>query len=187
MSTNGSVTGLLNAFAQGDSDAVQLIWERYLPRMTGLANRVLGNRPRRVIDDRDVADSAFASFWRRAHQGAFPRLRDRDDLWALLSTITTRKALAHLRKESADKRGGEGQRLSLDDVPPPADTSNYADIDLYCEELLERLGEDELRTIALLRLMGYSNPEIAAELDCSLRRIERKLHLIREEWTRASQ
>ncbi len=186
MSAEGSITAVLDAFTRGDPSATQRIWERYFPRMTGLANRVLANRPRRASDEQDVAQSAFASFWRLANAGAFPRLRDRDDLWALLSTLTSRKALAHVRNQGAQKRGGDAIVVSLADVAEPRDPGVYADIDLFCEELLERLGEDELRTIAILRLMGFSNPEIAEELDCSLRRIERKLQLIKAEWSRPS-
>jgi RNA polymerase sigma factor (sigma-70 family) len=187
MVQEGSITGILDAFSRGDNGAVRKIWERYLPRMMRLANRVLGHRSRRVVDEQDVADSAFASFWRRTREGEFPFLRDRDDLWALLSTITTRKALAQIRKESAEKRGGGTPTASLNDVAEPGAVVAYAEIDLFCEELLERLGEDELRAIALLRLMGFSNPEIAEELDCSLRRIERKLQLIKREWSRPEQ
>jgi DNA-directed RNA polymerase specialized sigma24 family protein len=48
--------------------------------------------------------------------------------------------------------------------------------------LLDRLGDDELRQIALWRLMGYSNREIADMKGCSERTIERKLELIRAIW-----
>ena len=55
------------------------------------------------------------------------------------------------------------------------------EFDLYCSELLTALDE-EPRAIALLRLMGYKNREIADLLDCTERKIERKLALIREAW-----
>ena len=51
-----------------------------------------------------------------------------------------------------------------------------------CCRLLERLGEAELRSIALWKLEGYTNEEIAAKLDCVPRTIERKLHVIRRLW-----
>src|SRR5262249_43550979 len=37
--------------------------------------------------------------------------------------------------------------------------------------------------VALLKLEGYSNEEIARSLDCSLRTVERKLEVIRKRWT----
>jgi DNA-directed RNA polymerase specialized sigma24 family protein len=36
----------------------------------------------------------------------------------------------------------------------------------------------------LLRLEGYNNRDIAAQLACSLRSVERKLMLIRDAWLR---
>ena len=37
--------------------------------------------------------------------------------------------------------------------------------------------------VALLKLEGYSNEEIARSLDCSSRTVERKLEVIRKRWT----
>jgi hypothetical protein len=37
--------------------------------------------------------------------------------------------------------------------------------------------------VALLKLEGYSNEEIARSLDCSLRTVELKLEVIRKRWT----
>jgi DNA-directed RNA polymerase specialized sigma24 family protein len=56
-----------------------------------------------------------------------------------------------------------------------------AEFDLHCEELMLMLDE-RLRVYAMLRVMGYTNREIAAQLDCTERKVERKLHLIRLRW-----
>jgi DNA-directed RNA polymerase specialized sigma24 family protein len=44
------------------------------------------------------------------------------------------------------------------------------------------LDDDLLRRLALLRMEGYSNEQIAERLGCGLRTIERKLALIRKTW-----
>ena len=49
-------------------------------------------------------------------------------------------------------------------------------------ELLEKLDDDLLRGIAIGKLEGYQNRELAARLGTSQRRIERKLQLIRQAW-----
>jgi DNA-directed RNA polymerase specialized sigma24 family protein len=51
-----------------------------------------------------------------------------------------------------------------------------------CRRLLQALGNDTLRQIALLRMQGYSDPEIAQQLGCGLRTVGRKLELIRKTW-----
>ena len=51
------------------------------------------------------------------------------------------------------------------------------------ERLLNFLDDDQ-RAIAVAKLEGLTNPEIAARLDRSLRTVERKLQLIRGIWER---
>ena len=46
--------------------------------------------------------------------------------------------------------------------------------------LLDRLGSDELRSIAVWKLEGYTNAEIAARLGCAAVSVERRLRLIRK-------
>ena len=48
------------------------------------------------------------------------------------------------------------------------------------QRLLERLGSDELRAIAVWKLEGYSNAEVAARLGCAAVSVERRLRLIRK-------
>jgi DNA-directed RNA polymerase specialized sigma24 family protein len=48
--------------------------------------------------------------------------------------------------------------------------------------LLERLGDDQLRSIAVWKMEGYTNEEIAARLGCAVATVERRLHLIRKIW-----
>jgi transposase len=43
--------------------------------------------------------------------------------------------------------------------------------------------DESLRVVALLKLEGHSNEEIAKSLDCGLRTVERKLEVIRKRWT----
>ena len=48
--------------------------------------------------------------------------------------------------------------------------------------LLDRLGDKELRRIARLKMEGHTNSEIAAELKCLVRIVERKVRRIRALW-----
>ena len=195
---DGSVTRWLDDLKGGEgADAVPPLWERYFEQLVRLARARLRAAPRGPADEEDVALSAFDSFCRGAAAGRFPRLDDRGDLWRLLVTITVRKATDYVRGESRQRRGGgrvvgeaaldaaapEAGRW-LDQVigrePTPEFAAQVAD---ECRRLLEGLPDDELRTIALLRMEGYSNEQIAERLGCGLRSVERKLDRIRKRWT----
>src|ERR1700712_2111004 len=93
--TEGSVTRWLGDLKAGDGDggAAQKLWELYCESLVRLAQGILGASNRAVEDEEDAALSAFDSFFAAASRGRLPRLDDRDDLWRVLVTITSRKAL----------------------------------------------------------------------------------------------
>lgn len=187
-SISGSVTHFFNRLRTGEPAAAEALWERFFPRLVALARKALAGRPQRVADADDAAQSAFASFCLRARAGEFA-IGDRNDLWKLLGVITVNKARIQTRREAAEKRGGgrvvgedalarpDGSPLPLEEaaIMPPAD------FDCHCEDLLNQL-EPELRQFAVLRLLGYRNREIAEMHDCTERKVERKLNLIRLRW-----
>jgi hypothetical protein len=77
----------------GDRDAAQKLWERYFERLVRLARAKLPAGRRKLGEDEsDVAVYAMDCFLRAAEQGRYPYLHNRDNLWALLATITMRKA-----------------------------------------------------------------------------------------------
>src|SRR5262249_5971663 len=106
MSAEGSVSQLIGQLQAGDQAAAQKLWERYFQRLVGLARKKLQGLPKRAADEEDVALSAFDSFCRGSERGRFPQLRDRDNLWRLLVTITARKAWQLAQHEGRQKRGG---------------------------------------------------------------------------------
>src|SRR5262249_55701123 len=153
--------------------AAQPLWERYFHRLIGLARKKLrGARPR-MADEEDVALSAFDSFCRGAAQGRFPQLRDRNSLWPLLVVITARKALDVVHHESRQKRGGGAVRgesaliesaagstakRGIEQVVGSEPTPEFAAqlVEEY-QRLLAKLGDVELRSIATLKMEGYTN------------------------------
>lgn len=189
----GSVTLYLGKLRQGDETAAKELWQHFFPRMQGLARKTLANWPQRIADADDAAQSAFISFWKKVQSGRLAELLTRDDVWHLLATITVRKALKQVERERTQKRGGGQTRgesegpfgeasgqLPLDQAIGRLPTQEF---DLRCEELLLQLDEEQ-RQIAVLRLMGHTNQEIADLLECTERKVQRKLHLIRLKWER---
>jgi len=199
MSTEGSVTHWLGAIKNGEAVAAQKLWEAYFRRLVALARQRLGNTPRRAADEEDVALRALNSFFEGIANGRFPQLNDRDDLWRLLVHITARKAIDQINHERRKRRrpdsvvqvwadadlddsegeGGLAQIVGNEPTPEFA-----AQVTEEMERLLQSLSSPELRSVALWKMDGYSNAEIARKLDCVERSVERKLNLIRNRWSR---
>ncbi len=190
-----SITRLLDRFQEGDSVAIEQLYERYIDRLQRLGKRKLGAHARRVADEEDLAVSAFHEFIRSARKDRFERLDDRDDLWQILAMIMTRKAIAQLRRYRTLKRGGglvrgesawhTGARedLGLSQLPGPvAEPDLAAMAQEEFEARLAELPDDRFRQIAIGKLQGQTNREIADELGIALRSVERKLNLIRHRW-----
>jgi DNA-directed RNA polymerase specialized sigma24 family protein len=192
-----SETNWLHLLKLGEQEATRELWERYFHRLLGLARKKLTSGPRRVADEEDVAVSAFHSFCRGAAAEKFTQLEDRSDLWQVLAMITTRKALRQLQRERAEKRGGGDVRGEsafgagqgndsgggIDKFATGGPTPELmAAVDEQFEQLLDRLPENELRKIALAKLEGFTNAEIAGQIGRHERSVERKLQLIRGHW-----
>jgi RNA polymerase sigma factor (sigma-70 family) len=139
------------------------------------------------------------SFCLRQRRGDFD-LSNRDQLWKLLVQITLRKARNTANRHLLAKR--DVRRDANDGVAPAADCDeqttllNQLDMDdptpaeaALLNEALElrfqALREPELRLIAQKKLEGYTNQEIAQELQCTVRTVERKLARIRTYWGEA--
>jgi DNA-directed RNA polymerase specialized sigma24 family protein len=176
----GSITGLYQRFRDGDERAVAELWDRFCPRLLGLARASLRGRALGISDSNDVAQSAFASFWKGASAGKFDDPTNRDNLWNLMGIITVRKARKLVERELAAKRGS-GRRDGVPVEDHPLAAPDTVGLEMLCNELFDLL-DDELRQFAALRLLGYTNGEIARLENCSERKVERKLHLIRAVW-----
>jgi DNA-directed RNA polymerase specialized sigma24 family protein len=190
MSSEGSITRCIALLKAGDRAAAQRIWEAYSGRLVALARKRLRSMTRRVADEEDAVLSAFDSFFRRAGQGQFPRLTDRGDLWQLLVVITVRKAANLARYEGRPSRGA-GRVRTIDDLagedvaisdpePSPQVAAVLAE---ECQRRLDALEDATLRRVAIWRLEGYTNAEIAARLGCVEQTVDRKLRAIRRLWS----
>ena len=92
-----------------------------------------------------------------------------------------RRGGGNVRGDSVFDHSGAGFDQLSDQQAHAADV--LMDMNERCDKLLARLPSDNLRKIASLRLHGHSNEEIARQLEVSPRTIERKLSLIRQNWT----
>jgi len=197
MADQGSVSGWIEAAKNGDESSVRKLWDRYRDRVVRLARTRMQGASRRVSDEEDVALSAFARFCLGIQEQKFPQLDNRDDLWRILAKITVQKSLDQAKGERRQKRGGgnvrgdsaflnppsasgiNGIEQVLCDAPTPELAASFAE---ECGKMLESLGDERLQEIALAKLEGHTNAELAQKYDCAVSTIERALRLIRKKW-----
>jgi RNA polymerase sigma factor (sigma-70 family) len=189
---NNSITQMLSKLGRGESEAVELIWRRFFERVVGLAKNKLGSLPKRVVDEEDIAISAINALYIGAQDGRFKQLNDRDDLWQILCMLTSRKVANAYRKQKSRPHIGESQLgPGVDDeqmlgiahiATSVPDEAYFDELSIKCRELLENLDEN-LRHVAMMKLQGYKNQEIADQIGRSVKSVERYLKTIREEWS----
>jgi DNA-directed RNA polymerase specialized sigma24 family protein len=196
MAPEGSITRCITLLRQGEDAAAQVIWERYFPQLVRLARSQLARVSSCTKDEEDIALSALDRFCRAVNQGRYPQLADRHGLWRLLLQITSRRLHDQRRYERRQRRGGghvyrasdvaEGadrETHDLDDFADDAPTPEFAALMAeQCGRLLSRLDDPQLQALATAKLDGTSNSDLATQLGCSVRTVERRLKLIRDIW-----
>src|SRR5262249_41031491 len=179
--TSQSITRLIRAVQDGSDTAIRPLLAAYFDRLVQLARKRLQNMPGLGGYDEDLALRSFHSVYERLRDPARPlELAGRDDLWRLLATRTISRAIDLIRRHHPEEVTREQDFTQLlTREPTPLEAAEVAD---ECRRLLESLPEPELRLIALLKVEGYTNEEIATQLDCVPRTIERKMSRIRLLW-----
>lgn len=184
---NDSADELLKLLQGGSDDAAEAIFHRYVGRLIAVSRKRLSAKMKRRIDEEDVVQSAFRSFFHRAKQGQY-ELEEGGDLWRLLVVITLNKLRRKVDYHSAAKRGitretavdGDGEdrpRFEATDGGP----SPEAELELSEELNLLTAGfSDVQRRMVELRLQGYQMQEIADDAGTSERTIRRTMENLRQ-------
>jgi RNA polymerase sigma-70 factor (ECF subfamily) len=182
---------LMQLLGAGDEDAARQIVDRYIDRLVALARQRISQRLASRVDPEDVVQSVFRTFFVRARAGQF-RIADQDDLCKLLVRITVHKVLRQVEFHQAVKRNPhreaeQGNRSQerllklLDREPSPEAAVAFLD---QLENLVSRMRPQE-RQILEMRLHGYSNEEIAAQLgikhDRTIRRVIERVRGLAEQ------
>lgn len=193
LTSEDSVTRWCLAMKAGDESAAHQLWQTFFHRLVDFASRRLSGSSTAVADEEDIALSAFKSFCFGIRKGRFGSLTDRESLWRLLVVITARKAVDHVAYNRRQKRS-ELRNVNCttsdgyDDLiasfvctePTPALEVEMAE---NLKQAIDSLEQPELKQIAIYKLDGFTNQEIAQKLHRGLSTIERKLRTIRGIWS----
>jgi RNA polymerase sigma factor (sigma-70 family) len=198
MAAQETVTNWIASLRQRDDQAAEQLFGRYIERLKALARQKLAPRFRRASDEEDIAMVALQTVFRGIQDGRFHRLNDRDDLWRVLVMLVDRRVTDQVRRATAQKRGlgqERGESAFEHHNPPSSRQGGITQVagdeptPEFAAELIEEfnqriaaLDDPGLQEIAIQKLEGYSNAEIADQRGCTERTIERKLTLIRKIW-----
>ena len=187
-----SVTSWIDQLADGNEQAAEELWQHISTRLHEFAFQKLDAKTRRRYDESDAANSAFHSLCRGLADGRI-EAENRDALWGLLAVITSRKIPAQRRYQNRQKRGGGAERgesgfgeAGIDAVGDNQLTPDMlAEVSESCDQLLDAIPDETMKRIMLLKFQVATNAEVARELNCTERTIERKLERIRRIWVDA--
>jgi RNA polymerase sigma factor (sigma-70 family) len=185
----GSITRLIPQLLARDETAIGELWQRYVRQMERLARPAMKGLAPGAGDEQDVAQSAFFAFCEAAASGQAQQLESRNELWRLLSTIVRNKATDRVRRELRARRGNGDAMAPADELQfvadhrsDPAFAAEMQEAMHLLFEELDASGDPKLKPIAMLRLEGVTTPEIAAQLGCTMRTVQRKLHILERLW-----
>lgn len=182
----GSVTQWISAVRLGNEEAASKLWDRFGGRLKALARKTIKSSHLAVADEDDLANDALGAFLESIQKGDFSQLDDREGLWKLLARITINRARTLIRNEKRGKRDFRrtiGENDLNEGVETKCQSRELApDAELLFAELMNQflnILDGDLPSIALARMEGKSNREIADLQGVSLPTIERRLRLIR--------
>jgi RNA polymerase sigma factor (sigma-70 family) len=174
---------LLDRCRRRDAEAAEILFHRYVERLTQLARSRLSHRLQARVDAEDVVLSAYRSFFVLAREGAVT-VEQSGDLWRLLVRITLRKVYRNARRHRADCRSIDREQpwpdedaAALAREPTPAEAAALVD---ELHGVLAPLGPVQ-RRIVELRLQGHEVDEVATLVERSPRTVRRTLAALGQE------
>ncbi len=192
----------LVAIANEDDQAISQFWDAHFDRLAALARQKMSRSVSRIADGEDIALSVLNSFFTGVTQQRFRNLDSKNKIWNLLSSMVLFRVAKRYRHEKAQKRGGgqvRGESVFVNDADRNPGLANVAhsvsrssspllDVEFLdtCERFFDALPDEKTRNVARLMLEGYTMDDVAEELGCVRRTVERKLQQIREIWSRLS-
>ena len=172
MGEPGEVTILLSRWSDGDESAR----EELIPLVYDELRRLAGGFLKRERQGHTLQPTALVNeaLLRLFQQRNAPE-QGRAQLFGLLAQLMRRVLVDHARKRAADKRGGQVQRVTLNE-----EIVGLASVDLDVLDLdrsLKRLAEMDPRQARIVELRvfgGIKVPEVAQILDLSPATIKRE-------------
>ncbi len=172
-----------------DDQSAEVIWNRYFERLLRFATSQMRGMSKATRDEEDITLSVLKSVCLSLRDGR-GSIRDDEGLWPLLVVICKHKIANQYayqnrakrdtsKSKSIDAESGLAEELHSKEIQPEM----LVEFNERLEQLFSILEKVPLKKIALAKVQGFTNEEIALEMKCSLSTVERKLRTIRGIWS----
>ena len=155
-------TSLVARVGQGDQRAARELVNRHLPRIMGLARRVLGNQ----ADAEEVAQEVFLRVWREAPKWSPGAARF--ETW--MHRVALNLCYDRLRKKR--EVTGEDIPEPPDQSPGPGEVLHRKEVAAKVDAALQALPERQRAALVLCHHQGFSNIEAAEMMETSVEAVE---------------
>src|SRR5262252_7503802 len=168
--SDGNITGILEAAQRGDGAAnTELFTVAYRELRRLAAWKLAGEAPGQTLQPTGLVHEA----WLRLVGSNRGRWQNRAHFFAAAAEAMRRILVENARRKRRLKRGGQLQRVDLDEAALP---SPMPDEDLLAvDEALDRLAQVDGRAAEVVKLcffVGLTQPQVAKELGVSLSTVE---------------
>ena len=175
------ITQLLLRWSRGDQAALEQLMPVVYDELYKLAHSYLRReRPDHTLQPTALINEAYM----RLVKQDFPEWQSRRHFYGVAAQLMRQILVEYARARAADKRGGAGQKFSLDDALTFSD-EKASELVALDEALiaLAKFDERKVRVIELRYFGGLSLEETAAALDLSVATIGHETRLARA-WLR---
>lgn len=193
MSDDASFAELIARVRARDVEAMEEILLRFGPTILRTARmRMFNSRLRRMYESADIANSVMKSFLLRiADEGNTWKIDEPADLANLLISMTDRKVISKIRRETAKKRGGGQTDEPIDDGsfigdgrPTPEEIAILKEEAAHCwalldpdaQKIFELRYQDEQSWNEIGEKLGISGEACRKKLDRSLDEVRKQRH-----------
>lgn len=173
----GEVTLLLQRWKMGEESALEDLMPVVYPHLRAVAASFL--RRERNADVMQSTALVHELYLRLLHQKK-AEWADRAHFYAFAAKIMRMILTDHARATSAKKRGGDGERVPLNDEMPwvSVDSTEFLELNRALEEL-ESLDPEKVRLVELRYFLGCTAEETAELAGVSKATVDRDLKFVR--------
>ncbi|MFN7923609.1 MAG: ECF-type sigma factor [Bryobacteraceae bacterium] len=171
---SAAITALLRRYREGDAEALEELIPLVYPELRALARSRLRHERAATIEPTALVHEAFIRLTDQQDRG----FENRRHFYFFASHLMRQILVDHARSRLAKKRGGEVERITLEEAAG-APVEHRIDV-LLLDQMLTRLAavdERKAKAVELRYFGGMSLEEIAATLDASERTVSRDIRV----------